>query len=108
MNLPKNNKEKFMSEIINLGVGELKIIVCTSNSVNLEITTCDESRRIVIWSWKIGKLIYLRLAHDTTINQIQYQKEERFLWTGGKDLRIILLEIARKMGKWEEVDIFDK
>ena len=107
MNLPPNNKEKLMSEISNFGVGEMKIRVCTSNPDNLEIITGDESGRIVIWSLKIGKSIYLWLAHDAAITQIQYQKEERLLWTGGKDLRIKLWRLPEKWVS-EEVDVFDK
>ena len=107
MNLPPNNKEKLMSEISNFGVGEMKIRVCTSNPDNLELITGDESGRVVIWSLKIGKPIYLWLAHDGAITQIQYQKEERLLWTGGKDLRIKLWKLPERWVS-EEVDIFDK
>ena len=107
MNLPPNNKEKLMSERSNFGVGEMKIRVCTSNPDNLELITGDESGRVVIWSLKIGKPIYLWLAHDAAITQIQYQKEERLLWTGGKDLRIKLWKLPEKWVS-EEVDIFDK
>ena len=107
MNLPPKNKEKLMSEISNFGVGEMKIRVCTSNPDNLELITGDESGRVVIWSLKIGKPIYLWLAHDAAITQIQYQKEERLLWTGGKDLRIKLWKLPEKWVS-EEVDIFDK
>ena len=107
MNLPPKNKEKLMSEISNFGVGEMKIRVCTSNPDNLEIMTGDESGRVVIWSLKIGKPIYLWQAHDSAITQIQYQPEERLLWTGGKDLRIKLWKLPEKWVS-EEVDLFDK
>ena len=107
MNLPPYNKEKLMSEISNFGVGEMKIRVCTSNPDNLELITGDESGRIVIWSLKIGKPIYLWLAHDAAITQIQFQKEERLLWTGGKDLRIKLWKLPEKWVS-EEVNVFDK
>ena len=107
MNLPPKNKEQLMSEISNFGVGEMKIRVCTSNPANLEIMTGDESGRIVIWSLKIGKPIYLWQAHDGAITQIQYQNEERLLWTGGKDLRIKLWKLPEKWVS-EEVDLFDK
>ena len=107
MNFPPKNKEHLMSEISNFGVGEMKIRVCTTNPGNLELMTGDESGRIVIWSLKIGKPIYLWHAHDGAITQIQYQNEERLLWTGGKDLRIKLWKLPEK---WisEEVDNFDK
>ena len=107
MNLPPKNKEQLMSEISNFGVGEMKIRVCTSNPDNLEIMTGDESGRVVIWSLKIGKPIYLWQAHDGAITQIQYQPEERLLWTGGKDLRIKLWKLPEKWVS-EEVDLFDK
>ena len=107
MNLPPKNKEQLMSEISNFGVGEMKIRVCTSNPDNLEIMTGDESGRVVIWSLKIGKPIYLWQAHDGAITQIQYQPEDRLLWTGGKDLRIKLWKLPEKWVS-EEVDLFDK
>ena len=107
MNLPPKNKEQLMSEISNFGVGEMKIRVCTSNPDNLEIMTGDESDRVVIWSLKIGKPIYLWQAHDGAITQIQYQPEEKLLWTGGKDLRIKLWKLPEKWVS-EEVDLFDK
>ena len=107
MNFPPKNKEQLMSEISNFGVGEMKIRVCTTNPDNLELMTGDESGRIVIWSLKIGKPIYLWQAHDGAITQIQYQVEERLLWTGGKDLRIKLWKLPEKWVS-EEVDNFDK
>ena len=107
MNLPPNNKEKLMSEISNFGVGEMKIRICVSNPDNLELMTGDESGRVVIWSLKIGKPIYLWQAHDMAITQMQYQKEEKLLWTGGKDLRIKLWKLPEKWVS-EEVDLFDK
>ena len=107
MNFPPSNKEKLMSEISNFGVGEMKIRVIVSNSDNKEIMTGDESGRVVIWSLKIGKPIYLWHAHDMAITQMQYQKEERLLWTGGKDLRIKLWKLPEKWVS-EEVDTFDK
>ena len=107
MNLPPKGKEQLMSEISNFGVGEMKIRVCTTNPDNLELMTGDESGRVVVWSLKIGKPIYLWHAHDGAITQIQYQIEERKLWTGGKDLRIKLWKLPEKWVS-EEVDIFDK
>ena len=107
MNLPPKGKEQLMGEISNFGIGEMKIRVCTTNPENLELMTGDESGRIVIWSLKIGKPIYLWQAHDSAITQIQYQIEERKLWTGGKDLRIKLWKLPEKWVS-EEVDTFDK
>ena len=107
MNLPPVNKEKLMSEISNFGVGEMKIRVCVTNPENRELMTGDESGRVVIWSLKIGKPIYLWHAHDMAITQMQYEKDNRQLWTGGKDLRIKLWILPEKWVS-EEVDLFDK
>jgi len=107
MNLPPVNKEKLMSEISNFGVGEMKIRVCVTNPVNRELMTGDESGRVVIWSLKIGKPIYLWHAHDMAITQMQYEKDYRQLWTGGKDLRIKLWILPEKWVS-EEVDLVDK
>ena len=107
MNLPPVNKEKLMSEISNFGVGEMKIRVCVTNPANRELMTGDESGRVVIWSLKIGKPIYLWHAHDMAITQMQYEKDYRQLWTGGKDLRIKLWILPEKWVS-EEVDLFDK
>ena len=107
MNLPPVNKEKLMSEISNFGVGEMKIRVCVTNPKNRELMTGDESGRVVIWSLKIGKPIYLWHAHDMAITQMQYEAENRQLWTGGKDLRIKLWILPEKWVS-EEVDLFDK
>ena len=107
MNLPPVNKEKLMSEISNFGVGEMKIRVCVTNPANRELMTGDESGRVVIWSLKIGKPIYLWHAHDMAITQMQYEKDNRQLWTGGKDMRIKLWILPEKWVS-EEVDLFDK
>ena len=41
------------------------------------------------------------------ITQIQFQKNERLLWTGGKDLRIKLWKLPEKWVS-EEAELFDK
>ena len=107
MNLAPAKKERLISEISNFGVGQMKIRVCRSNPDSLELFTGDESGRVVIWNLKIGKPIYLWQAHDGAITQMQYQSEERLLWTGGKDLRIKVWKLPEK---WisEEVDNFEK
>ena len=107
MNLAPAKKERLISEISNFGVGEMKIRVCRSNPDSLELYTGDESGRVVIWNLKTGKPIYLWQAHQSAITQMQYQSEERLLWTGGKDLRIKLRKLPEK---WisEEVDTFEK
>ena len=107
MNLAPNKKERLISEISNFGVGQMKIRVCRSNPDSLELFTGDESGRVVIWNLKIGKPIYLWQAHDSAITQMQYQSEERLLWTGGKDKKIKVWKLPEK---WisEEVDNFEK
>ena len=107
LNLSPPNKEKLITEISSFGVGEMKIRVCRSNPDSLELLTGDESGRVVVWSLKTGKPIYLWQAHDQAITQMQYQAEEHLLWTGGKDLRIKLWKLPDKFIS-EEVDNFDK
>ena len=107
MNLAPAKKERLISEISNFGVGQMKIRVCRSNPDSLELMTGDESGRVVIWSLKTGKPIYLWQAHDAAITQMQYQSEEHLLWTGGKDLRIKLWRLPEKWVS-QEVDNFEK
>ena len=107
LNLSLPKKEKLITEISSFGVGEMKIRVCRTNPDSLELMTGDESGRVVIWSLKTGKPIYLWQAHDQAITQMQYQSEEHLLWTGGKDLRIKLWKLPDKFIS-EEVDNFDK
>ena len=107
MNLAPAKKERLISEISNFGVGQMKIRVCRSNPDSLELMTGDESGRVVIWSLKTGKPIYLWHAHDAAITQMQYQSEEHLLWTGGKDLRIKLWRLPEKWVS-QEVDDFEK
>ena len=108
MNLPPKNKEKFISEISNFGVGQQKIRVCRNDPINYELITGDESGRVTIWNLKTGKPIYLWVAHPRSpITQMWYQHEEHILWTGGKDLRIKMWKLPEK---WisEEANSFDK
>ena len=79
----------------------------STNPDSLELMTGDESGRVVIWSLKTGKPIYLWQAHDAAITQMQYQSEEHLLWTGGKDLRIKLWRLPEKWVS-QEVDNFEK
>ena len=100
MNLAPAKKERLITEISNFGEGEMKIRVCRSNPINLELYTGDESGRVVIWSLKSGKPIYLFQAHESAITQMQFQSEERLLWTGGKDKRIRVWRILRCTDCW--------
>ena len=106
MNLPKEGKEKLISEISNFGVGNQKIRVCTNDPINYELITGDENGRVTIWNLKTGKPIYLWIAHQSAITQIWYQSDKHILWTGGKDLRIKMWQLPEK---WisEEVDSFE-
>ena len=108
MNLPKQGKEKLISEISNFGVGNQKIRVCTNDPINYELITGDENGRVTIWNLKTGKPIYLWVAHPkSAITQIWYQQDQHILWTGGKDLRIKMWQLPEKWVS-EEVDTFEE
>ena len=79
MNLPKEGKEKLISEISNFGVGNQKIRVCTNDPINYELITGDENGRVTIWNLKTGKPIYLWIAHQSAITQIWYQSDKHIL-----------------------------
>ena len=108
MNLPKQGKEKLISEISNFGVGNQKIRVCTNDPINYELITGDENGRVTIWNLKTGKPIYLWVAHPkSAITQIWYQHDLHILWTGGKDLRIKMWQLPEKWVS-EEVNTFEE
>ena len=107
MNLPKQGKEKLISEISNFGVGNQKIRVCRNDPINYELITGDEDGRVTIWNLKTGKPIYLWIAHPkSAITQMWYQEDKHILWTGGKDLRIKMWQLPEKWVN-EEVDSFE-
>ena len=106
--LPKEDKERLMSEISHFGVGQQKIRVCVCDPINFQLITGDQSGKVTIWDLKKGKPIYLWVAHPkSVITQIWYQPGQRYLWTAGKDgnLRVWLLP-----QKWanEEVESFEE
>ena len=108
MNLPEKNKERFISEISNFGVGEQKIRVCRNDPVNYELITGDENGRVTIWNLKTGKPIYLWEAHPkSAITQMWYQYDKHILWTGGKDLRIKMWQLPEKWVS-EDFNTFEK
>ena len=108
MNLPKQDKERLMSEISNFGVGEQKIRVCTNDPINYQLITGDQNGRVTIWNLKTGKPIYLWEAHPrSAITQMWYEYDKQILWTGGKDLRIKMWQLPEKWVS-EEVNTFDE
>ena len=66
MNLPPQNKERFISEISNFGLGEQIIRVCVNDPINYHLITGDENGRITIWNLKNGKPIYIWEAHPNS------------------------------------------
>ena len=97
-------KEKLISEISNFGIGEMKIRICRNNKKNNELITGDEDGRVVIWSLKKGKPIYLWEAHKGAITQMWYEEEKNLLWTGGKDRTIRVWKLPEK---WVSAEVRD-
>ena len=48
MNLHPQNKERFISEISNFGLGEQIIRVCVNDPINYQLITGDKNGRITI------------------------------------------------------------
>ncbi len=108
MNLPPQNKERFISEISNFGLGEQIIRVCVSDPINYQLITGDENGRITIWNLKNGKPIYIWEARpNSPITKIWYQSDKHILWTGGKDSRIKMWQLP-DIFLSSEVDSFEK
>ena len=108
MNLPPQNKERFISEISNFGLGEQIIRVCVNDPINYQLITGDENGRITIWNLKNGKPIYIWEAHpNSPITKIWYQSDKHILWTGGKDSRIKMWQLP-DIFLSSEVDSFEK
>ena len=107
LNMGLPGKEKFISEESCFGEGFMKIRICRNNIKNNELITGDEEGRIVIWSLKNGKPIYLWEAHKGAITQMRFEEEKNILWTGGKDKTIRVWKLPEK---WvtDEVLHFDK
>ena len=107
LNLGLPGKEKLISEVTCFGVGLMKIRICRNNIKNNELITGDEEGRIVIWSLKNGKPIYLWEAHKGPITQMWFEEENNLLWTGGKDRNIRVWKLP---DKWvtSEVKEFDE
>ena len=105
LNLGKPGKERLISEMSNFSLGKMKIRVCVVNSKNNEIITGDQVGRVVVWSLKTEKPIYLWEAHPkSAITRMWLQAEENLLWTGGKDLKIIIWQLPDKWVSSEAID----
>ena len=108
MNLPPQNKERFISEISNFGLGEQIIRVCVNAPINYQLITGDENGRITLWNLKNGKPIYIWEAHpNSPITKIWHQSDKHILWTGGKDSRIKMWQLP-DIFLSSEVDSFEK
>jgi WD40 repeat protein len=75
-----------------------------------ECITGDESGRIIIWNLKTGKSIYMWIAHEGAITQIDYHHDLKLLITSGKDKYIRTWAIPDKwisddVKKFEENEI---
>ena len=105
--LPKEDKERLMSEISHFGVGEQKIRVCTCDPNTFQLITGDQNGRITIWNLKTGKPIYLWMAHPkSVITQIWYEADKKLLWTAAKDAKLRVWQLPEKWVN-EEVEEFD-
>ena len=97
-------KEKLISEVSCFGVGLMKIRICRNKIKNNELITGDEDGRVIIWSLKNGKPIYLWEAHKGPITQMWYEEENNLLWTGGKDRTIRVWQLPEK---WVSAEVKD-
>ena len=105
LNLGMPGKERLISETNNFSLGKMKIRVCVVNSKNNELITGDQVGRIVVWNLKTEKPIYLWVAHPkSAITRMWLQEEENLLWTGGKDLKIIVWQLPDKWVSSEAID----
>ena len=84
LDLDLPGKEKLIKEISNFGV-ESKLRVIKYIMEKNECITGDESGRIIVWNLKIGKSIYMWMAHEGAITQIDYYHDLKLLITAGKD-----------------------
>ena len=84
LDLDLPGKEKLIKEISNFGV-ESKLRVIKYIMEKNEAITGDENGRIIIWNLKIGKSIFIWLAHDGAVTQIDYIHSLNLLITSGKD-----------------------
>ena len=107
LNLGMPGKERLSSEVSCFGVGLMKIRICRNNIKNNELITGDEEGRVVIWSLKNGKPVYLWEAHKGAITQMRFEENTNLLWTCGKDKTIRVWQLPEK---WvtSEVKEFDE
>ncbi len=97
MNLGDPGKERLITEIDSFSIGIMKIRVCVANQKRNELITGDQIGRVTVWSLKTGRPIYLWEAHPkSAITQMWLQAEYNLLWTGGKDMHIIIWQLPEK------------
>ena len=97
INLGEPGKERLASEMSYFSIGKMKIRVCVGNIKKNEIITGDQIGRVTVWSLKTGRPIYLWEAHPkSAITQMWLQPELNLLWTGGKDMHIIVWQLPEK------------
>lgn len=97
INLGEPGKERLVTEMSHFSIGKMKIRVCVENMKTNELITGDEIGRVTVWSLKTGRPIYLWEAHPkSAITQMWLQAESNLLWTGGKDMHIIVWQLPDK------------
>ena len=97
MNLGTPGKERLVTEMTSFSIGMMKIRVCVTNQKTNELITGDQIGRVTVWSLKTGRPIYLWEAHPkSAITQMWLQPESNLLWTGGKDMHIIVWQLPEK------------
>lgn len=95
-NLGLPGKERFISEMTSFGAS-MKIRICRYNAKNHELITGDEDGRVTIWSLKTGQPVQVFEAHPkSAITQMDYDEENRLLWTGGKDKAFRVWKLPEK------------
>ena len=97
VNLGLPGKERLITEMSSFSIGKMKIRVCVGNPKSNELITGDQVGRVVVWSLKTGRPIYLWEAHPkSAITQMWLQSDLNILWTGGKDMHINIWQLPEK------------
>ena len=97
INLGLPGKERLITEMSSFSIGKMKIRVCVGNPKSNELITGDQVGRVVVWSLKTGRPIYLWEAHPkSAITQMWLQSDLNILWTGGKDMHINIWQLPEK------------
>ena len=92
LDLGQPGKEKLIKEISYFG-GNLEIRIIRYNSIDREIYTGDQKRKIAVWSIKTGQSIYEWQAHSSAITQMQFFPKKRQLLSMAKDKKIIYWQL---------------